>query len=137
MACTFIVVPSLGSLSRPYVAEASFFVARRSTAVVRRWHPLQVRSTKPLKCPKYHPKECTRNKHSVGRAQHTLPAPNPRIRLICSPPLKALITYSSKVCLHSRQDYITKSHTYTCKAIAKASHIIKINMGVEGVQVNK
>ena len=74
-----------------------------SAAMVRRWHPLRVW---PWNTPSIHSQKCTHNWYSIGCAQHTPKSQNMRIRLICSPPLKVLITTPQK-CISTQQSQCT------------------------------
>ena len=55
-----------------------------------------------------------------GHVQHTPPAPDSKIRLNRSPLAKVLVTNSSEVDLHSRQDY---NHIYPTQTHASISTI--------------
>ena len=71
---------------------------------------------------------------SIGRAQHTPLAPDPKIRLNRSPPAKILVTNSSEVDLHSRQDYHHIFPHDHMQSISTIQHGISMNSRNSGIK---
>ena len=98
MVCTFNIVPSPGPLARPYVAEESFFITMRISRNSPLVAPITGTALKQLKfsLTKIHPQQVL-----CRMCQHTPQVYDLKIKLICSPTLKVLITKSSQVYLHT------------------------------------